>query len=128
MTRCEWLIAHNAGFDRPLVERSIKGLDGMRWACTMSDINWNTRRAMGVSLPALCASMGLWYDAHRAMEDARACAAMTQALDPEGTRERRLLGAILDGAERAGTRIGIEARIWPGDESERTAQSARAET
>ena len=111
---CEWLIAHNAGFDRDFVERFAPAGARARWACTLRDADWGRRGMAKRSLEWLCANAGLWYGAHRAGEDARACAALTQIARGSGD-EGRLLGEIIEHAGRPSTMIGVEARVWPGD-------------
>ncbi len=75
------MIAHNAGFDRPFVEKWIAGTgcDALQgaldapWMCTMRDIPWadlgfkNSR-----SLEVLMLEHGFFYEAHRASVDALA--------------------------------------------------------
>ena len=114
LRKCDWLIAHNAGFDRPFVEEAMGQEYNAKWGCSLEDIDWMKRRTAGRSLGALCASAGLWFAAHRAHTDARACAALTQTQDRENP-ERRLLGTLLANASRTSTLIGIETRFWPGN-------------
>ena len=112
--RCEWLIAHNAGFDRDFVERFGDSDGQARWACTREDAGWDGRAGGKKSLEWLCAAAGLWFAAHRAGADAQACAALTQ-IAALGGGGRRLLAEIIERAARPSTMIGMEARVWPGD-------------
>jgi DNA polymerase-3 subunit epsilon len=63
------IIAHNAKFDRPLVERRLPNLPQARWACTMSEIAWRAAGFEGRTLGWLCSQLGWFYDAHRAEGD-----------------------------------------------------------
>src|ERR1700722_11538691 len=64
------VIAHNARFDRPLVERRLPVFATLPWACSMADVPW---RALGFgSLNLECLLMkhcGEFYDAHLAVSD-----------------------------------------------------------
>jgi DNA polymerase-3 subunit epsilon len=63
------IIAHNAAFDRPLVERRLPALPQARWACSMNEIDWRAAGFEGRTLRWLCAQAGWFYDAHRAEAD-----------------------------------------------------------
>lgn len=63
------IIAHNAAFDRPLVERRLPQLPQGRWACTMNEIDWQASGFEGRTLGWLCTQLGWFFDAHRAEGD-----------------------------------------------------------
>ena len=63
------IIAHNAAFDRPLVEKRLPNLPQARWACTCSEIDWRSAGFEGRALGWLCSQLGWFYDAHRAEGD-----------------------------------------------------------
>lgn len=63
------VIAHNAAFDRPLIERRLPNLPQSRWACSCSEIDWRTAGFEGRALGWLCTQLGWFYDAHRAEGD-----------------------------------------------------------
>jgi DNA polymerase-3 subunit epsilon len=76
----QFVVAHNAAFDRSVLWRSAEhyGLDAeaqvprKRWFCTMLHY-----RAMGYSparLDCCCERHGIGLDHHEALSDARACA------------------------------------------------------
>lgn len=60
------IVAHNAVFDRPHMERVSKKFEGVCWGCSMEQIPWKltSRR-----LENILSSMGLFYDAHNAVSD-----------------------------------------------------------
>jgi len=67
LRRADLLIAHNAVYDRTLLERA--GLPSMRWACSMQMIDWRNQ-LVGRSLPALAREFHLPYtETHRAAGD-----------------------------------------------------------
>ena len=71
--RCGLVLAHNAAFDRPFLERRLPAFRDVPWGCSLADIPW---RALGFASASqehlLMAHCGAFYDAHRADADARA--------------------------------------------------------
>lgn len=63
------IIAHNAAFDRPLVERRLPNLPQARWACSCKEIDWRAAGFEGRTLGWLCTQAGWFFDAHRAEGD-----------------------------------------------------------
>lgn len=67
---CVLVIAHNASFDRPFLERRFPLFADRHWGCSMSDVPWG---AMGIDSPKLefllYKHAHVFYDAHRADED-----------------------------------------------------------
>lgn len=67
-------LAHNAGFDRPFVERYSDCFKNINWACSQRMFDWN--REFGLSsrsqefLVWKCRQS--WYEAHRAIDDVNA--------------------------------------------------------
>jgi len=72
VARATLIIAHNAAFDRPFVEKQWDVFATKPWGCSMTQVHW---RDEGIAtqkqeLIALC--QGFFYDAHRAENDCRA--------------------------------------------------------
>ena len=64
------VIAHNAAFDRPFAERRWPGFAELHWGCSLRDIDWRgVERYEGGGLGALLTAHGLFFGAHRAVED-----------------------------------------------------------
>ncbi|MBA2935655.1 3'-5' exonuclease [Sphingomonas sp. CGMCC 1.13654] len=63
------LFAHNAGFDRMLVERFWPVFADMPWICTATQIAWPTSSA---KLEALATWGGFFHSGHRAADDCHA--------------------------------------------------------
>ena len=63
------VIAHNASFDRPRVDREIAGVEGQRWACSCHEIDWRRFGFDGRTLGYLLAQAGLFNGSHRAADD-----------------------------------------------------------
>ncbi len=70
------IIAHNAAFDRPLVERRLPNLPQARWACSCKEIDWRGAGFEGRTLGWLCTQAGWFFDAHRAEGDVDAVITM----------------------------------------------------
>jgi len=79
------VIAHNAYFDRPITERYIPSLKDLAWACSASEIPGKAEGLPGARLGYLLTEYGLFYDAHRALDDCRAVLALlTRSLPKSG--------------------------------------------
>lgn len=63
------IVAHNAAFDRPFVERRLPAIAGRAWACSMADVDWPGLGFDGKALAHLVAQCGWFYEAHRAEND-----------------------------------------------------------
>ena len=67
------IIAHNAGFDRPHMERVFPVAADKPWACSQAQLPWVKEYGMGSSrLEYLLMRHGFFYEAHRAETDCRA--------------------------------------------------------
>jgi DNA polymerase-3 subunit epsilon len=102
------VIAHNAAFDRPIAERISPLFREKPWACSMSDVNWIEEGFEGRRLGDLLRGYGMFFDAHRAVDDCEAgIALLTRILPRSG---RRVLDALLSTARRPSWRIfAVEA-------------------
>jgi len=63
------IIAHNAGFDRPFVERYCPPAMRKVWACSFSQIDWQGKGYSSTKLELLSIHHGFFVDAHRALSD-----------------------------------------------------------
>ena len=68
------VIAHNAGFDRPFVDRKLPFLADVHWGCSMNDIPWKSMSFGSSKLDYLLyAHTRTFLDTHhRALDDCRA--------------------------------------------------------
>lgn len=63
------IIAHNARFDRPFLERFCQEFRAKHWACSMSEVDWSSEGFEGAKLTYLAMQTGYFFDPHRAIND-----------------------------------------------------------
>ena len=63
------IVAHNARFDRGVMDRLFPLSQEKVWLCSMKDINWMERGLNKLAQEILCIWHGFYYDSHRAMFD-----------------------------------------------------------
>ncbi|CAM3966676.1 3'-5' exonuclease [Vreelandella rituensis] len=68
------VIAHNASFDRPMMERRFAFIAERGWACTANGIPWKELGYEGRKLEYLLLKHGFFYGGHRAEVDCLATA------------------------------------------------------
>jgi len=90
------VIAHNAAFDRPFLERRFPSLKQKAWACSLTQIDWLALGFDGRSLGHLLVQSGRFFEGHRAANDT---AALTTLLGFELTDGRTVLSHLLDRCE-----------------------------
>ena len=61
------VVAHNAWFDRNMLEKYIR--PRKIWACSSNDVDWQSKGFSKSSLEMLCIWHGFYYYSHRAMND-----------------------------------------------------------
>ena len=63
------VVAHNARFDRPFIDRRFGAIADNAWACSQREIKWSKVGFNGAKLEFLLQASGYFYDAHRACND-----------------------------------------------------------
>lgn len=66
------VLAHNAAFDRPMVEKHWPIFERSNWACSLADVDWRAEGMGSGKLDYLLMTLGWFYDNHRALTDALA--------------------------------------------------------
>ena len=99
------VIAHNAAFDRKFAERFSDIFRTKAWACSMSQIDWQSAGFEGTKLSYLAAGAGFFYDRHRAVQDCHAAIALLATPLPNATLP---FSQLLDRARRPTVRIWAE--------------------
>jgi DNA polymerase-3 subunit epsilon len=72
VTEADIVIAHNAAFDRKFAERLTPIFEHKHWACTQTEIDWRKHGFGGAKLGYLLADIGMFHNAHRAIDDCHA--------------------------------------------------------
>lgn len=70
------IVAHNAGFDRKFVEKLFPEMQKKPWADSLTEVDWLSKGATKHSLEMLMYNIGLFYNAHRAVNDVLALLAV----------------------------------------------------
>lgn len=100
------IIAHNAGFDRRMVERVWPCFIDKHWGCSASQVNWRAEGLTGSKLGYVLTDLGYFHDAHRAGDDCQATLhVLTASLPRSGTTALR---QILHAASQSTVRIWAE--------------------
>lgn len=90
----EFVVAHNARFDRGMMERRFPELRDLAWACSCADVDWraNGFEGQGRTLGWLLGQCGLFHAAHRAGDDVDGVIALLSYTLPS---ERTVLAEML---------------------------------
>ena len=90
------IIAHNANFDRAMVEGHWPCFAGKPWGCTLTSVDWLREGFTAGKLDYLGMQFGWFYDGHRALADCEACLALLAQKLP--TSGQRVMSALRDAA------------------------------
>ena len=97
------IVAHNASFDRPFIEKLFPSFSDFYWACSATEIDWRNEGMAGSRLEYIANSFGFFYNAHRAVDD---CNALVNILSFKLPRSKqRVFAKLLDAARRTDLRI-----------------------
>jgi DNA polymerase-3 subunit epsilon len=100
------IVAHNANFDRKFVERYWPVFERKHWACSATEVEWRKLGFDGSRLGYLLAGIGLFHQAHRAIDD---CHALIEVLSADvPTLNRSAFAILLERARRKTVRIWAE--------------------
>ena len=71
--RSSLVVAHNARFDRPFIERALPAARARPWACTRAEVPWTREGFASQALHCLACAYGVYArDRHRALADCEA--------------------------------------------------------
>lgn len=114
LNRAEMIIAHNAGYDAPIIERRLPTLAGKAWACSVRELDWLRLGYDGAKLGHLIMQAGWYCEGHRAAVDVAALFHLLQVQrNIGGDMPRTHLERLLEKADQPMVRI---AAIRPGYE------------
>jgi DNA polymerase-3 subunit epsilon len=100
------IVAHNANFDRKFAERYWPQFEKKPWACSATEVEWRKHGFDGSRLGYLLAGVGLFHQAHRAIDDCRALIEILSAEVPK--LNRSAFAVLLERARRKTIRIWAE--------------------
>jgi DNA polymerase-3 subunit epsilon len=92
------VIAHNAAFDRPFVDRDSPTSRQKIWGCSVKQIDWQAKGFTSKKLESLSIYHGFFTDAHRALNDADALLHLLSF--PDSSTGKPHLSEMLDAARR----------------------------
>lgn len=98
------IIAHNAAFDRPFVEKQWDVFATKPWGCSMTQVHWRDEGIATQKQELIALFQGFFYDAHRAENDCRALLHILAS--PLPLSGRPALKPLLDHA------MANDAHIW----------------
>ena len=96
------IVAHNAAFDRPFIDKRLSIAAGKAWACSMAELDWLELGFDGRSLAYLVAQCGWFYEGHRAENDILALIYLLAHDLPNG---RTILAELIDCSSRASYQV-----------------------
>ncbi len=105
--RVDLVIAHNARFDRPMIEKRYPLFAKVNWACSYLEIDWKGIGYGSSSLEFIAGKSGFFYEAHGAEMDCRALLEILhKSFSPGEKRILPFMKQLVTASRR------VEERIW----------------
>jgi DNA polymerase-3 subunit epsilon len=92
------VIAHNAAFDRPFLDRLTTTSSKKIWGCSFQQVDWDAKGYPSQKLEVLAIYHGFFNDAHRAQSDVDSLVYLLSLRDP--TQDSPYLKEILSQAKK----------------------------
>mgnify|MGYP003393296350 CR=1 FL=1 len=89
----DFLVAHNAAFDKSFLDLKSKSSRALPWACSLTQVAWDLEGYPSRKLEILAIYHGFFSDAHRALADVDA---LVHLLEFKGREGRAYFAAILE--------------------------------
>lgn len=102
LSSADLIVAHNAAFDRPFVDKRLPAIAGKAWACSMAEPDWLELGFDGRALAHLVSQCGWFYEGHRAEND---ILALIYLLAHDLSDGRTVLGDLLVRSQRPSFRV-----------------------
>ena len=104
IARSSLIVAHNAQFDRPFVERALPAMRTLPWACSLREVPWTANGCPSAALHCLACGYGVFArDRHRALADCEVGVWLLAQTLPGS--ERRVLAALRENARKKTVRL-----------------------
>lgn len=102
--KSQLIIAHNAKFDRPFVEKwSLKSSDKI-WGCSLKQIDWTAKGYFSSKLELLNIYHGFFVDAHRAIHDVDALLYLL-SLAADESQTKNYFSEVMENARKQSTQV-----------------------
>jgi DNA polymerase-3 subunit epsilon len=85
LSESDIIVAHNAGFDRPFIDRHVPISQGKIWSCSLKQIDWAQKGFSTHKLEILSIYHGFFTDSHRALNDVDALLYLLNFRDEQGS-------------------------------------------
>lgn len=102
ISSADLIVAHNAAFDRPFVDKRLPAIAGKAWACSMAEPDWLELGFDGRALAYLVSQCGWFYEGHRAENDILALIYLLAHGLPDG---RTVMAELIARSEQPGCRV-----------------------
>lgn len=96
LSSADIIVAHNASFDRPFVDKRLPAIGDKPWACSMAEVDWLELGFDGKALAHLVSQCGWFYEGHRAENDILALIYLLAHDLPDGETVLAKLAAASD--------------------------------
>lgn len=84
LKKTDFIIAHNAEFDRPFTHDISASFADKKWACSMSNVAWREFGFESLKLTHLASDLGFYFEPHQADKDCLAGLAILAQVDEIG--------------------------------------------
>ena len=84
LEKTDFVIAHNAAFDRPFTHGISANFSEKKWACSMSNVPWRELGFESLKLTHLASDLGFFFEPHQADKDCLAGLAILAQVDKAG--------------------------------------------
>lgn len=109
------VIAHNARFDRPFIDRKSKVSTEKVWACSLKQIDWATQGYTSAKLELLNIYHGFFTESHRALNDVDALLYLLSL--PSATSQTPYMMELLINARRPMSHVIASAAPFEAKEN-----------